>query len=81
MMVEVQPLKWDPTFLAALNLCCCAQGSSSCGKRGLLPFVVVYRFLFTVASPVAEQGLQGTWASVAVITELQSTDSVVVAWP
>ena len=37
-------------FLAVLNLCCCAQGSSSCSKRGLLPFVVVYRLPFAVAS-------------------------------
>ena len=44
-------------FLAALDLCCCVQGFSSCGERGLV-FVAVCRFLIAVASLVAEHGLQ-----------------------
>ena len=43
-------------FLAALDLCCCVQGFSSCGERGLV-FVAVCRFLIAVASLVAEHGL------------------------
>ena len=44
-------------FLAALSLCCCAGAFSSCGERGLL-FLAVHVLLITVASLVAEHGLQ-----------------------
>ena len=43
-------------FLAALGLCCCMRGFSSCGERGLL-FVAVRGLLSAVASLVAERGL------------------------
>ena len=44
-------------FLAALGLLRCARAFSSCSERGLL-FVVVRGPLITVASLVAEHGLQ-----------------------
>ena len=47
-------------FLSALGLCCCAQAFSSCCERGLL-FVAVHGLLITVASLVAEHGLQELW--------------------
>ena len=43
------------SFLAALDLHCCAQAFSSCGARGLL-FVAVLWLLTAVAS-VVERGL------------------------
>ena len=43
-------------FLAALGLRCCARAFSSCGKQGLL-FFVVRRLLIVMASHVAEQWL------------------------
>ena len=52
-------------FLAAVGLRCCTQAISSCGERRLL-FVVVRGLLIAVASSVAEHGLLGTRASVAV---------------
>ena len=36
-------------FLAALCLCCFAQGFSSCGEQGL-PFMAVHRLLVAVTS-------------------------------
>ena len=43
-------------FLAALGLHCCVWAFSSCDEQGLL-FVAVCRFLFAVASLVAEHEL------------------------
>ena len=43
-------------FLVVLDLRCCSQAVSSCGKRGLL-FVEVCRLLIMVAYLVAEHGL------------------------
>ena len=43
-------------FLAALGLCCCAWGFSSCDERGLL-FIAVRGLLIVVASLVVEHGL------------------------
>ena len=44
-------------FLAALGLHCCAQASSSCGRRGLL-FLAVCGLLVVVVSLVAERRAQ-----------------------
>ena len=41
--------------MAALGLRCCTWAFSSCSEWGLL---------IAMAPPVAEHGLQGTWASV-----------------
>ena len=72
-------------FLAVLGRHCCSWAFSSCGKWGLL-FFVVRRLLTAVASLVVEQrlqacGLQQLWhvGSVVVACNLQSTGSVVVA--
>ena len=43
-------------FLAALGLCCCAWGFSSCDEQGLL-FIAVRGLLIVVASLVVEHGL------------------------
>ena len=43
-------------FLAALGLCCCVWGFSSCGKWGLL-FIAVCGLLIVAASLVVEHGL------------------------
>ena len=43
-------------FLSALDLCCCAWASFSCGERGLL-FFAVHGLLTLVASLVVEHGL------------------------
>ena len=43
-------------LLAALGLHCCAWAFSSCGKWGLL-FFVVHGLLIAVASLVAQHGL------------------------
>ena len=50
-------------LMAVLDLRCCAQAFSSCGKLRLL-LVVVHGLLTVVASLVAEYRLQGTWDSV-----------------
>ena len=42
--------------MAALGLCRCALGFSSCNEQGLL-FVAVHGLLIEVASLVAEHGL------------------------
>ena len=44
-----------------LGLCCYAQAFSGCSKQGLL-FISRLCLLITVASLVAEQGLQGVQA-------------------
>ena len=59
--------------MAALGLRCCAQAFSSCGEQGLL-FVAVHGLLITVASLVAEHGLQ-----VRGFQQLWHVGSVVVA--
>ena len=46
-------------FLAVLDLCCCLQVFSSCGKWKPL-FTVMHRLLIVVASLIAELGLQAT---------------------
>ena len=42
--------------MAALDLHCCVQAFSSCGKRGVL-FIAVHGLLIVVASLDAEHGL------------------------
>ena len=71
--------------MAALDLHCCVQAFSSCGKWGLL-FIAVRGLLIAVASLIAEyglqvRGLQQLWltGSVVVARGLQSAGSVVVA--
>ena len=61
-------------FLAALGLCCCTQGFSSCGEQGLL-FIVVHVLLIAVASFVAKHRPQSVWASVVVARGLSSCGS------
>ena len=51
-----------------LDLCCCTQAVSSCGKRGLL-FVVEGGLLIVVASLV-ERRVRSAWSSVAVAHRL-----------
>ena len=58
-------------FLAALRLRCFSQAFSSRDKQGLL-FNMVQRLLIMVASPVAANRIQVTWASVAVACGLSS---------
>ena len=56
-------------FLATLGLCCCAQAFTNYRELGLL-FVGVCGLLISVASLVAEHGLQGMWASGVVVRGL-----------
>ena len=64
--------------LAGLGLRCCAGFSLVLESRGYsLPAIL--RLLVAVASLVAEHGLWVTWASVVVVSRLQSTGSIVVA--
>ena len=58
-------------LFAVLGLHCCARAFSSCIEHGLL-FVAVRGPLIAVAWLVAEHGLQGAWASVAVARGLSS---------
>ena len=51
--------------MAVLGLCCCMWTFSSCGEQGLLS-AAAHGFLIAAASLLAQQGLQGTRASVAV---------------
>ena len=57
-------------FLAAQDLCCCAQAFSSCSKQGLR-FVVLRGLLIVVASCCGARAL-GTRASVVVARRLSS---------
>jgi len=58
-------------FLAALDLYCCVQASSSCREWGLL-FVAGHGLLIAVASRVVECGLSGARASVTEARGLSS---------
>ena len=57
-----------------LGLCCCA-GYSLVAASGSDSLVAVCRLLVVVASLVAEDGLQGVWASVVAARRLGSCDS------
>ena len=61
-------------LMAVLDLRCCAQAFSSCGKLRLL-LVVVHGLLTVVASLVAEYRLQGTWDSVVAAYGLSNCSS------
>lgn len=61
-------------FLTVLGLRCCSGFSLVAASRGY-SLVAVHRLLIEVASPVAENRLQGVRASVVVAPGLQSTGS------
>ena len=65
-------------FLAGLGLCCFEGFSLVPASRGH-SLVVVHGLLIEVASLVAEDGLQDTWASVVVACGLSSCHSWLVA--
>ena len=85
--VKAQSLKkkfFFNLFMAAVGLCCCV-GFSLVAVSGGYSLAVVYRLVIAMASRVAEHGLQGEWASVAVarglrscVSGLQSSRSTVV---
>jgi len=58
-----------------LGLHCCLGFSLVVASRGS-SLVAVLGFLITVASPVVEHRLQGTWASTVVARELSSCGSL-----
>ena len=63
-------------FLAVLGLCCCSSSSLVAAGGGSSPAVVPG--LLTAVAALVGRRLEGTHASVAAVSSLQSTASIVV---